>query len=67
MLAFLKTLDARKIDNASEHEITFPLGQEMQGRMKGADYLCHSVLPNFYFHRPYDILRHDGVELQIQK
>jgi hypothetical protein len=65
-LAFLKTLDAKKIDSASEHEITFPLGREMKGRMKGADYLCHFVLPNFYFHltTAYDILRHNGVELQ---
>lgn len=64
-VAFLKTLDPKKIDMDSEDEITFPLGREMQGRMKRADYLCHFVLPNFYFHltTAYDILRHNGVEL----
>jgi hypothetical protein len=33
--------------------------------MKGADYLNHFVLPNFYFHltTAYDILRHSGVEI----
>jgi hypothetical protein len=33
--------------------------------MKGADYLNHFVLPNFYFHATtaYDILRHNGIEI----
>ena len=33
--------------------------------MKGADYLNHFVLPNFYFHltTAYALLRHNGVEL----
>ena len=36
--------------------------------MKGADYLNHFVLPNFYFHVAiaYTILRHNGVELGKQ-
>jgi hypothetical protein len=33
--------------------------------MKGADYLNHFVLPNFYFHiaAAYAILRHCGVDI----
>jgi len=63
-VAFVKTLDAKKIDESAECEITFPLGPN-QGHMKGADYLNHFVLPNFYFHTTtaYDILRHCGVAI----
>lgn len=64
-VAFVKTLDAAQIDGAADREITFPLGPENKGHMKGADYLNHFVLPNFYFHlsTAYGILRHCGVEL----
>lgn len=64
-IALLKTLDKEAIDAASDREITFPLGPNNKGHMKGADYLCHFVLPNFYFHATtaYDILRHCGIEL----
>lgn len=64
-LAFLKTLDAKQIDAAADREITFPLGPNNKGHMRGADYLSHFVLPNFYFHltTAYDILRHCGVEI----
>jgi uncharacterized protein len=64
-LAFVKSLDAAKIDAAAESEITFPLGPTNKGHMKGSDYLTHFVLPNFYFHltAAYAILRHCGVEL----
>jgi hypothetical protein len=36
--------------------------------MKGADYLVHFVLPNFYFHvtTAYAILRHCGLEIGKQ-
>jgi hypothetical protein len=63
-LAYIKTLDARQIDGAADREINFPLGPN-KGQMKGADYLNHFVLPNFYFHvtTAYDILRHCGVEV----
>lgn len=63
-VAFVKTLDAKKINESAEREITFPLGPN-QGHMKAADYLNHFVLPNFYFHvtTAYDILRHCGVEI----
>jgi hypothetical protein len=64
-VAFLKTLDAKKIDASADREITFPLGPTNKGHMKGADYLNHFVLPNFYFHltTAYDILRHCGMEI----
>jgi uncharacterized protein len=63
-VAFVKTLDAKRIDDSADREITFPLGPS-KGHMKGADYLHHFALPNFYFHvtTAYDILRHCGVEL----
>ncbi len=64
-IAFVKTLDGATIDKASEREVTFPLGPDHKGHMKGADYLNHFVLPNFYFHLAiaYGILRHNGVEI----
>jgi hypothetical protein len=63
-LAYLKTLDTRQIDGAADREIVFPLGPN-KASMKGADYLNHFVLPNFYFHitAAYAILRHCGVEI----
>jgi hypothetical protein len=64
-VAFLKTVDAKAIDAALEREITFPLGPNNKGHMKGADYLNHFVLPNFYFHltAAYAILRHCGADV----
>jgi uncharacterized protein len=64
-IAFLKTLDGKKIDAAAEREIAFPLGPSITGRMKGDDYLNHFLLPNFYFHvtAAYAILRHNGVDI----
>ena len=64
-LAYLKSLDAAAIDAAPAREIVFPLGGTNKGRMTGADYLNHFVLPNFYFHltAAYAIARHAGVEL----
>src|SRR6266700_3937689 len=63
-IAFVQALDARKIDESADREITLPLGPK-SGHMKGADYLNHFALPNFYFHvtPAYDILRHCGVEI----
>jgi hypothetical protein len=66
--AYLKTIDAKKIDESSDHEITFPLGPDRQGHMSGADYLNHFLLPNFFFHvtTAYAILRHCGVDIGKQ-
>ena len=67
-LAFVKTLDPKQIDAATDREITFPLGPTNKGYMKGDDYLTHFVLPNFYFHctAAYAILRHAGVGIGKQ-
>lgn len=64
-IAYVNTLDAKKIDAASDREITFPLGPTNKGHMKGDDYLTHFVLPNFYFHltAAYAILRQCGVDI----
>ena len=64
-VAYLKTLDPKKIDAAADREITFPLGPTNKGHMKGDDYLNHFVLPNFYFHctAAYAIMRHCGVDI----
>jgi uncharacterized protein len=64
-LAYVKTLDPKQIDGSADREITFPLGPTNKGHMKGADYLNHFVLPNFYFHitAAYAILRHCGVDI----
>lgn len=63
-LDFLKTLDQAAIDGSSEREIIFPLGPN-KGQMKGADYLNHFVLPNFYFHltAAYAIVRACGADI----
>jgi uncharacterized protein len=67
-VAYVKTLDAKQIDGSADREITFPLGPTHKGHMKGADYLNHFVLPNFYFHltATYAILRHCGVDVGKQ-
>jgi hypothetical protein len=64
-VAYLKTLDPKKIDASADREITFPLGPTNKGHMKGDDYLNHFVLPNFYFHltAAYAVLRHCGVDI----
>ena len=64
-LAYLKTVDPKKIDGSADNDITFPLGPNNKGHMKGDDYLNHFVLPNFYFHitATYAILRHCGVDI----
>ena len=64
-IAYLKTLDPKRIDASADRDIKFPLGGGTSGLMKGADYLNHFVLPNYYFHltAAYAILRHCGVEI----
>jgi uncharacterized protein len=64
-LAYLKSIDPKKIDGSAGRDITFPLGPTNKGHMKGTDYLNHFVLPNFYFHMTaaYAILRHCGVDV----
>jgi len=63
-LAFMKGVDAKTMDGAAERDITFPVG-ERKMTLKGADYLLHFSMPNFYFHltTAYDILRHNGLPI----
>lgn len=64
-VAFIKSIDASKVDASADREINFPLGPVNKGQMRGADYLNHFLLPNVYFHATaaYAILRHAGVGL----
>ena len=64
-LAYVKSIDRAPIDASPDRQLTFPLGPQYTGEMKGDDYLNHFLLPNFYFHLAvaYAILRHCGVEL----
>ncbi len=66
-LAHVKTLDAAAIDAAGDRDIVFPLGPK-KGQMKGADYLNHFVLPNFFFHLTacYAIARNFGADVGKQ-
>ncbi len=61
---YLQTVDSREVDAGENREIVFPLGPNKM-KMKGADYIFHFALPNYYFHltTAYDILRYCGVDL----
>ena len=63
-LAHIKSLDPTAIDAAVDREVVFPTGPNKM-KMRGADYLVHFNLPQFYFHlaTAYDILRSAGVEI----
>ena len=63
-LALIKTVDAKKMEGMEDRDITFPAG-DRKITLKGADYLLHFSMPNFYFHvtTAYDILRHSGLEI----
>lgn len=63
-VAHIKSLDTAAIDASSEREIVFPLGPK-KAKMKGADYLNHFVLPNYFFHltATYAIARNFGTNL----
>ena len=52
------------MEGIEDRDITFPVG-EQQMTLKGADYLFHFSMPNFYFHMTtaYDILRHNGLQI----
>jgi uncharacterized protein len=63
-LAFLKGIDAKKMQGMEDRDITYPDGDH-KVTLTGADYLLHFSMPNFYFHltTAYDILRHNGLEI----
>jgi hypothetical protein len=61
---FLKSLKPAQFEGSADREVVLNIGGQKM-TFKGAVYLSHFVLPNFYFHvtTAYDILRHNGVEL----
>jgi uncharacterized protein len=61
---YLRTVNSGDIDAGENREIVFPLGPNKM-RMKGADYVFHFALLNYYFHltTAYDILRYCGVDI----
>ncbi|MFA6267266.1 MAG: DUF1993 domain-containing protein [Pseudolabrys sp.] len=63
-LTHLKSLDAATIDASADRDILFPLGPK-KAKMKGADYLNHFVLPNFFFHMTaaYAVARNFGADV----
>jgi hypothetical protein len=65
VVTFIQSVDRSRIDSAGEREITFPLGPDNKGTMRGDDYLKHFLLPNFYFHCTvaYAILRQCGADI----
>jgi hypothetical protein len=57
-------LKKEKFTDAATRTVTLKVaGQDMS--FKGAEYLSHFALPNFYFHltTAYNILRHNGLEI----
>jgi hypothetical protein len=63
-LDYINSIKPQDIEAGENREIVFPIGPNKM-KMKGADYIFHFALPNFYFHltTAYGILRHNGVEL----
>ena len=63
-LAFLKDVDAKKMEGMEDREITYPVGDRKM-TLKAGEYLLHFSMPNFYFHltTAYDILRNNGLEI----
>ena len=62
-LSFLESVPARDLTGADDKKVAPPwLGGKW---LRGADYLAHVAVPNFFFHvtMAYAILRHNGVEL----
>ncbi len=64
-LDYVKSVKVADIDASADKDVTFPVGPQKTMTLKGAQYVVHVVLPNFYFHATttYDILRHAGVEI----
>jgi hypothetical protein len=63
-LDYIGGVDSHDVEAGENREIVFPVGPSKM-RMKGADYIFHFALPNFYFHltTAYGILRHNGVDI----
>ncbi len=63
-IAFINTIKPEQVDGAADKDITLKLGKQ-DYTFKGMQYLLNYAHPNFYFHATtaYNILRHNGVEL----
>ena len=63
-LEVVKSVDAKKMEGMEDRDVTFPAG-DRKITLRGADYLLHFSMPNFYFHvtTGYDILRSNGLEI----
>jgi hypothetical protein len=63
-IGHVQGVDAARMDGGEDRDITFPVGDKKM-TLKGADYLLHFSMPNFYFHvaTAYNILRHNGVQI----
>lgn len=62
---FLSALKPEQFEGSAERSVELPVGGGQKMTFKGATYLAHFALPNFYFHvtTAYAILRHNGVEI----
>jgi hypothetical protein len=63
-IEYVRGFEAGAFEGAETREISLKIRDTVQ-KYTGLVYLCHVVLPNFFFHATtaYDILRHNGVEL----
>ena len=63
-IGFVTGIDRSAIDAGAERDITLPIAGKPT-TLKGAAYLAHLALPNFYFHctTAYAILRHNGLDV----
>ncbi|MDZ4867638.1 MAG: DUF1993 domain-containing protein [Alphaproteobacteria bacterium] len=62
---FLSGLKPEQFEGSAERSVELNVGGGQKMTFKGATYLTHFALPNFYFHvtTAYDIVRHNGVEI----
>lgn len=62
---FLSGLKPEQFEGSAERSVELNVGGGQKMTFKGATYLTHFALPNFYFHATttYAILRHNGVEV----
>jgi hypothetical protein len=62
---FLNSLKPEQFEGSAERSVELNVGGGQKMTFKGATYLTHFALPNFYFHvtTAYDIVRHNGVEI----
>ena len=63
-LDYVQGFKPAQIDGSDDKNIVLKIGGK-EYPFKGADYLLHFALPNFFFHltTAYAILRHNGVEV----